>query len=52
MNLTEVVQKLRQTEETILLELLELTSDDIVDAFLDRIEDNYTRVIRFIEETE
>jgi Mg2+ and Co2+ transporter CorA len=52
MNLTEVLNKLRNTEETTLLELLELTSDDLVDAFLDRIEDNYNRVIRFIEDTE
>jgi hypothetical protein len=39
MNKLELLNKLRTTEETALIDLLGLTSDDIVDAFLDRIEE-------------
>jgi hypothetical protein len=35
-----LLTKLRNLDEVELLELLKLTSDDIVDAFLDRIEEN------------
>ena len=35
----ELINVLRHTEETLLLELLDLTSEDIVDAFLDKIEE-------------
>lgn len=35
----ELIELLRNTEETLLLELLDLKSDEIVDAFLDRIEE-------------
>lgn len=40
MNRAELLQKLRNTDEVLLIELLQLTSDKIVDAFLDTIEDN------------
>lgn len=39
MNKFELIEQLRKTEETLLLELLDITSEDIVDAFLDRIEE-------------
>lgn len=39
MTKSQLISRLRQTEETLLLELLNLTSDEIVDAFLDRVED-------------
>lgn len=42
--MSELIELLRQVDEVTLLELLELTSDDIIDAFLDRIEDNEERV--------
>jgi len=41
MTLIEVINKLRDEEETIVLELLNLTSDDLVDAFLDKIEERF-----------
>ena len=34
-----LIQKLKQLEETLLLELLDIKSEDIVDAFLDKIEE-------------
>ena len=37
----ELISKLRNEEETLLVDLLNLTSDEIVDAFLDRIDDRY-----------
>lgn len=37
----ELLERLRQVEETMLVELLGITSDDIVDAFLDLIETRY-----------
>lgn len=36
----ELLQKLRQMEETQLVDLLGLTSTEIVDAFLDKIEED------------
>jgi hypothetical protein len=40
----ELLLKLRNTEETLLIELLDLTSDQIVDAFLDRIMERYNYI--------
>ena len=36
-NKVELIQKLRTLDEITLLEALEISSDDIVDAFLDKI---------------
>lgn len=36
----ELLEKLRSLDEVTLLELLDLNSSEIVDAFLDKIEDN------------
>lgn len=50
MNLSpELLMKLKQLDEVTVLELLELTTEDLIDAFADRIEDNYNRVIRAVE---
>lgn len=44
----DLLEKLRSLDEVTLLELLDLNSSEIVDAFLDKIEDNlpflYTQV--------
>jgi hypothetical protein len=37
----ELILKLRNEEETLLVDLLNLTSTEIVDAFMDRIEERY-----------
>lgn len=48
MNKIELIEVLKKTDEVSLLELLEITSEDIVDAFLDKINDRieylYTQV--------
>lgn len=50
MSRIELIQKLRSVEETLLLELLEITSDEIVDRFIDKIADNELRIRKEIEE--
>ena len=37
---SHVLDQLRSLDEVTLMELLEVTSEDLVDAFIDRIEDN------------
>jgi len=37
---TDVLDKLRALDEVTLMELLDISSEDIVDAFIERIEDN------------
>lgn len=44
----ELCEKLSMEEETILLELLEITSEEIVERFQDRVEEKQTE-IRFKE---
>jgi hypothetical protein len=39
MSLPNLLHNLRKLDETTLLELLEITSDDLVDAFLEKIEE-------------
>lgn len=46
----EVLNQLRRLDEITLMELLEITSDDLVDAFLDKIEENKTRIYKFVND--
>jgi hypothetical protein len=39
MNKIELLDKLRRTDEVTLMELLEINATELVDAFLDKIED-------------
>lgn len=39
MSLQNLLHNLRKLDETILLELLDISSDDLVDAFLEKIEE-------------
>jgi len=48
MNNEALIEALKKTEETILMELLEITSEDLVDAFLDRINDNLEKMYAYI----
>lgn len=52
MSRDELIEKLRNTEETLLLELLEITSTELVDAFLDKIEDRIDYIYEQIDEKE
>lgn len=45
---TEMIEELRHLDEVTLLELLDVKSDDLVDAFLDKIEDNKSRIISYL----
>lgn len=42
MSKTELILKLRKTEETLLLELLDISSEELVDMFLDKIDERLT----------
>ena len=48
----DILDKLRNTEETLLIELLGLTSSDIVDQFLDLIEERYEYIYRQVNDIE
>ena len=50
MNKLELIERLRKTEETLLLELLDITSEDIVDAFLDKINERLEYLDRQLED--
>ena len=44
----ELLDELRKTEETILIDMLEITSSEIVDAFLDKIEEKEEKLTEYI----
>jgi hypothetical protein len=48
--LTELMEKLKTVDEVSILELLNLTSTDIVDRFEDIIEENYDRLVKEFDE--
>lgn len=50
MSRIELIQKLRSIDEVTLLELLEITADDIVDRFIDKIVDNELRIRKEVAE--
>ena len=50
MDKARLLEKLKKLDEVLLLELLELTSEDIVDAFLDRIAERETYIRHEIED--
>lgn len=45
-----LLQKLKQLDETLLMELLEINSEDLVDAFLDKIRDKENWLYEQLEE--
>jgi len=51
MNLTinELKEKLMQFDEVDIIELLNLTTEDVLDRFEDVVEDNYDKLIKEIE---
>lgn len=48
----ELLEKLRAEEETLLLELLNISSDEIVDAFLHKVEERYKYISQQYEDQE
>ena len=49
LTLAELIEKLSMLDEVDILELLDLTSSDILDRFEDVVEDNYDKLIKEIE---
>ena len=47
---TELLTKLRKLDEVLLMELLEITSEELVDAFVDKIDDKLTYIYNQLEE--
>jgi len=50
--LTELEEKLKREEECSLLEILDITSEDIVDRFNDKIEEKYESLAEEFDDTE
>jgi len=48
-NKIELLEELRKTDEISLLEVLEITSEDILDRFMDRVEDNIEKLYSLVE---
>lgn len=48
--LRELIEELRKIDEITLLELLDITADDLIDAFLDRVQDNEEKLQSYINE--
>lgn len=48
MNKLELIAELRLLDEVALLELLQLTSDDLIDAFIDKINENQGKLLQHI----
>ena len=54
LTLPELKERLKSLDEVILLELLDIASEDLVETFSDIIENNYSRLLKEVdwEETE
>jgi hypothetical protein len=54
LTLPELKERLKSLDEVILLELLDIASEDLVETFSDIIENNYNRLLKEVdwEETE
>ena len=50
MNKIELIEKLRKLDEITLLELLDVNAEELVDAFLDKIDDRFAYIAKEIEE--
>lgn len=50
MNRIELIEELQQVDEVALLELLDISTQDLIDAFLDRIADNQSKLIKYLSD--
>lgn len=48
--LRDLIEKLKREDEVFLVELLGLTSEQLVEAFIDVIEDKYDQLVKEIED--
>ena len=49
LTLLELKDRLKSLDEVILLELLDIASEDLVETFSDIIENNYTRLLKEVD---
>lgn len=49
MNKLELIEELRKADEITLLEVLEITSEDLLDRFMDRVDDNMDKLYLLVE---
>jgi hypothetical protein len=52
LTLQDLIEKLKQIDEISLLEILEITSEDITNRFEDYIEDKYDQLVSEFEDQE
>lgn len=50
MNKLELIEELKQIDEVTLLELLNIDTQDLIDAFLDKIDENQGKLIKHIND--
>lgn len=50
MNRSELIEKLKTVDEVLLLELLDISSEDLVDVFLDKIDERLNYIYGQISE--
>lgn len=50
MNKIELIEELRLIDEVTLLELLNISTQDLIDAFLDRIEEKQGKLIKYLHD--
>jgi hypothetical protein len=48
MSKNDLLEELRKTDEISLLEVLEITSEDLLDRFMDRVEDNMDKLYQLV----
>lgn len=49
LTLQELQERLKRLDEISLLELLNVTSEDLIEMFVDRIEDNFDRLMNEVD---
>lgn len=49
-NKAELIEELKHLDEVTLLELLDIDTQDLIDAFLDKIEENQSKLIKHIND--
>lgn len=49
LTLQELKERLKRLDELSLLELLDVTSEELVEMFVDRIEDNFDRLLNEVD---
>ena len=50
MNKVELIDELRMIDEITLMELLQITTEDLIDAFLDRIQENQGKLTKYVHD--